>query len=87
VGEGDIVLERLVVLGTMEYLASIRHHVTIPPCVFGTVEGGVRGAQEIFFAGDVGRAGTDDTQADSHGDHFVLVDTPWIVIPHVFAYI
>ena len=68
--------ERWGVLRTVEYLASMRHHITIPPGAFGTVEGGVRSAHEIFFAGDVGRAGTGDTQADGHGVH-VMLEIMW----------
>lgn len=67
-------LEQRVVLRTMEDLASIRHHVTIPPCAFGMVEGGVRSAHETVLAGDVGRVSTGDTQANGHGDHGVMVD-------------
>ena len=40
----------LVVLGTMEYLVPIRHNIAVPPCLLGTIEGGVRGVNELFFA-------------------------------------
>src|SRR5712691_4016734 len=72
--QGGIRLERLVVLGTTEYLVPIRHNITVPPCFLGTIEGGVRGVNEFFFAGHFARSGTGDTKADGNGDHFFMVD-------------
>jgi|GEM_PF-4134566 len=57
-------VERLLVLGTMEYLASMGHTITVPPGVLGTVERGIRGADEIFLVGHVRRTGASDTKTD-----------------------
>src|SRR5262245_66081472 len=55
--EGRIRLARLVILGAMEYLVPIRHHITVPPGLLGTIESGVCSVNEFFFAGhEIGRA-------------------------------
>src|SRR5262249_47627685 len=77
--EGSIRLERLVVLGTMEYLVPIRHNITVPPCLLGPIEGGVRGANDILFAGHFERSGAGDTKADGNGNHFFMVDKTMVL--------
>jgi hypothetical protein len=48
----------------MEYLAPMGHTIAVPPGVLGTVERGVRGADESFLVGHVRRTGASDTKTD-----------------------
>jgi hypothetical protein len=54
----------------MECLIPIRHNITVPPCLLGTIKGGVCGLNELFSAGHFTCSGTGDTKADGDGDYF-----------------
>ena len=58
----------------MEYLAPMGHTIAIPPGVLGTVERGIRGADEIFLMGHVRRTGASDTKTDGNVDHLLVMD-------------
>ena len=55
----------------MEYLAPMGHTIAIPPGVLGTVERGIRGADEIFLVSHVRRTSASDTKTDGNVDHLL----------------
>jgi hypothetical protein len=67
-------VDRLLVLGTMEYLDPMGHTITVSPGVLGTVERGVRGADEIFLVGHVRRTGASDTKTNGNVDDLLVMD-------------
>jgi len=56
----------------MEYLAPMGHTITVPPGVLGTVERGIRGADEIFLVSHVRRASASDTKTDGNVDDLLI---------------
>jgi|SRR6266436_88544 hypothetical protein len=58
----------------MEYLAPMGHTITVPPGVLGTVERGIRGADEIFLVSHVRRASASDTKTDGNVDDLLVMD-------------